>query len=161
MLTQKPDRWEQAEDRRAEQGERARDLAWTRLTQIPEPEFMMTGKYLLELLERCSDEKFGQDAIDFAITTGEITLTYNLEADCRRIFAPVAEPETPNAKPETVYDRLCATWRQVCRENDQQLVDSYIESGLMEEILRPVPLAVQTPVVARASCPSVPTEEAA
>ena len=43
----------------------------------------MMKNYLLRLLERCSEEKFGQDAIEWAIVTGLVRLTYDLDRDVR------------------------------------------------------------------------------
>jgi hypothetical protein len=40
-------------------------------------------KYLLNLLQQCSEEKFGQDAIEWAIFSGLVRLTYDLESDVR------------------------------------------------------------------------------
>lgn len=95
----------------------------------------MMGDYILQILERCSDQQFGQDAIQFGITLGLITLTYDLETDLRTIMGEPGRPETGK------YDALCEAWRRECAENNEHLVESYIESGLMEEILRPVSLA--------------------
>jgi hypothetical protein len=43
----------------------------------------MMKNYLLKLLEQCSEEKFGQDAIEWAIVSGLVPLTYDLERDVR------------------------------------------------------------------------------
>ena len=43
----------------------------------------MMKNYLLKLLEQCSEEKFGQDAIEWAIVSGLVRLTYDLERDVR------------------------------------------------------------------------------
>jgi hypothetical protein len=43
---------------------------------------MMKG-YLLKLLHECSEHKFGQDAIEWAIVSGLVRLTYDLECDVR------------------------------------------------------------------------------
>ena len=43
-------------------------------------------QYLLTLLQNCSDEPFGQDAVEHAIVTGKLQLTYNLETDLHQIF---------------------------------------------------------------------------
>lgn len=37
--------------------------------------------YLLNLLQQCSEEKFGQDAIEWAIVSGRVRLTYDLDRD--------------------------------------------------------------------------------
>ena len=42
--------------------------------------------YLLTLLQQCSEEQFGQDAIEWAIVTGLVRLSYELEADVRSIM---------------------------------------------------------------------------
>lgn len=41
----------------------------------------MMKNYLLNLLQQCSEEKFGQDAIEWAIASGLVRLTYDLERD--------------------------------------------------------------------------------
>jgi hypothetical protein len=43
----------------------------------------MMKNYLLKLLEQCSEEKFGQDAIEWAIFTGLVSLTYDFDRDVR------------------------------------------------------------------------------
>ena len=43
----------------------------------------MMKNYLLKLLEQCSEEKFGQDAIEWAVISGRVRLTYDLERDVR------------------------------------------------------------------------------
>jgi hypothetical protein len=89
------------------------------------------------LLQHCSEEKFGQDAIEWAIFYGHVKLTYDLETDVRTImgFVPDGLPD------ETNYDRILAAYRRQCQEYGEALVELYRASGLMEEILRPVPLA--------------------
>ena len=42
--------------------------------------------YLLTVLENCSDQKTGQDAVEHAIVIGALQLTYNLETDLHQIF---------------------------------------------------------------------------
>ena len=44
----------------------------------------MMKNYLLNLLQQCSEEKFGQDAIEWAIVSGRVHLTYNLDQDIRQ-----------------------------------------------------------------------------
>lgn len=41
----------------------------------------MMKNYLLNLLQQCSEEQFGQDAIEWAITAGLVRLTYDLDRD--------------------------------------------------------------------------------
>ncbi len=41
----------------------------------------MMKNYLLNLLQQCSEEKFGQDAIEWAIVSGLVRLTYDLDRD--------------------------------------------------------------------------------
>jgi hypothetical protein len=47
----------------------------------------MMKNYLLQLLEQCSEEQFGQDAIEWAIVTGLVRLTYDLERDVRETMS--------------------------------------------------------------------------
>lgn len=41
----------------------------------------MMKNYLLNLLQQCSEEQFGQDAVEWAITSGLVRLTYDLDRD--------------------------------------------------------------------------------
>ena len=43
----------------------------------------MMKNYLLNLLQQCSEEKFGQDAIEWAIVSGKVRLTYDSDQDIR------------------------------------------------------------------------------
>lgn len=43
----------------------------------------MMKNYLLRLLEQCSEEKFGQDAIEWAVGAGLVRLTYDMDYDVR------------------------------------------------------------------------------
>lgn len=47
----------------------------------------MMKQYLLNLLHQCSEEKFGQDAIEWAILSGLVRLTYHLEDDVRETMS--------------------------------------------------------------------------
>ena len=93
--------------------------------------------YLLRVLESCSEENFGQEAVEWAIVTGRVTLTYDLPTDLRVIMGSV--PDGPPG--ETNYDRIIEAYRRECREHSDALVQLYHASGLLEEILRPVSLA--------------------
>lgn len=115
--------------------------------------------YLLTILQQCSDEAAGQDAVEHAIMSGALKLTYNLPTDLHQIFdqhsaccdaPPLGETcnsagTCRHCRDHTTftrrYDEFIAAYRQQCSENEAVLVDSY--SGLLEEILRPVPLAHQ------------------
>ena len=43
----------------------------------------MMKNYLLRLLEQCSEEQFGQHAVEWAIVTGLVRLTYDFDRDVR------------------------------------------------------------------------------
>lgn len=47
----------------------------------------MMKNYLLKLLEQCSEEQFGQDAIEWAIFSRLVPLTYDLDRDSREIMS--------------------------------------------------------------------------
>jgi len=47
----------------------------------------MMKNYLLNLLQQCSEEKFGQDAIEWAVVSGLVRLTYDLHRDVREIMS--------------------------------------------------------------------------
>ena len=109
----------------------------------------MMKNYLLTVMERCSDQEFGQLAVEWAIVCGHVKLTCDLDTDLRQIFAEVepglspccgapplgGEPaaclcsrchdHTTFDKPTTRYDAICAGYRNHCRQNTELLVDSY------------------------------------
>ena len=66
--------------------------------------------YLLRVLENCSDEQFGQDAVEWAITNGYIHLTYDLDTDLRQIMGEPGKPETGK------YDEICGAYRRVLQD---------------------------------------------
>ena len=47
----------------------------------------MMKNYLLRLLQNCSEEQFGQDAIEWAIITGLVHLSYQLDTDAHAIMS--------------------------------------------------------------------------
>ena len=95
--------------------------------------------YFLKLLENCSEEQTGQDAVAWAIFTGRIKLTYDLQTDLTVIMGEPGKPETGK------YSEIIEGYQRVCQEHGGALVDLYESSGLLEEILRPVSLAQQNP----------------
>ena len=125
----------------------------------PISNFMGSMKnYLLTLLENCSEEKTGQDAVEHAIVTGALQLTYNLETDLHQIFdqrsaccdAPPQSELCPNHSGicrqcrdhvtfHTRFDEFIEAYQSKCQEHGDALVQLYHASGLMEEILRPMP----------------------
>ncbi len=46
----------------------------------------MMKNYFLRLLEQCSEENFGQDAIEWAVVTGLVRLSYKLDRDVGEIM---------------------------------------------------------------------------
>ena len=70
--------------------------------------------YFLTLLERCSDESFGQDAVEWALVCGHIHLTYHLDTDLRTIMGEPGKPETGQ------YDAICEGFRNHCQQSYQQ-----------------------------------------
>lgn len=63
----------------------------------------MQSEYLLSVLERCSEHSFGQDAIEHAITTGSIILTYDLDKDVQAVCAR--------------YDAIVTDYQQFCHNH--------------------------------------------
>lgn len=47
----------------------------------------MMKNYVLNLLQQCSEEKFGQDAIEWAVVSGLVRLTYDLDCDIRQTMS--------------------------------------------------------------------------
>jgi hypothetical protein len=71
----------------------------------------MLKHYILELVHLCSDETFGQDAVEWAIRTGLIRLTYRKHEDLRVI---VGEPGKPDSGR---YSEILEAYRQLlCKE---------------------------------------------
>jgi len=126
----------------------------------------MMKNYLLTLLEHCSEEQFGQDAIEHAIITGALELTYNLPTDTHQIFdwhsaCCCAPPRGENSPPSRGsvgddhpgvcarcgnhatfsqrYDEFCEAWRAARNEVNAQSMDAL--QPLLEEVNRSNPLA--------------------
>jgi hypothetical protein len=120
----------------------------------------MMKNYLLTLLEHCSEEQFGQDAIEHAIVTGALELTYNLPTDTHQIFdwhsACCAAPPRGEISPgddhpgicrhcgnhatfSQRYDEFCEAWRAARNEVNAQSMDAL--QPLLEEVNRPRSLA--------------------
>jgi hypothetical protein len=79
----------------------------------------MIKTYILELLRLCSDEKFGQDAVEWAILTGRIKLTYDKEQDLRLIVGEPGRPETGQ------YSEIVEAYRRTIHEQIERLLHSY------------------------------------
>ena len=86
-------------------------------------------EYLLKLLELCSDENFGQEAVEYGVVNGRVPLTYDLQTDLRTIMGEPGRPETG------CYDQLCAAYRAVVRQNTETLTGLYEHSGLLAAIV--------------------------
>jgi hypothetical protein len=102
----------------------------------------MMKDYLLQLQEQCSQEQFGQDAVEWAVVSGWITLTYNLENDVRTIMgAPNICPrcnhfEVPDSlkcdecgidldpKPRGQYDAICEAYRARRADLEEQTLQA-------------------------------------
>lgn len=69
---------EEWEDQQAERGDQLRDQ---------EIDFMMSKRYLENLLHQCSEHRFGQDAIEWAILSGWVKLTHQREQDVSLIMS--------------------------------------------------------------------------
>jgi hypothetical protein len=133
----------------------------------------VTKNYLLNVLQQCSEEKFGQDAIEWGIVTGRIQLTGDLQNDVRAIFQPRGEPmsnccsavsATPHGlgtepftytgfcsrchegavfQADSLYDEVCEGYQKVHRDIEAQTAEAM--QPLLEEILRPRSLAERIP----------------
>jgi len=67
----------------------------------------MMKNYLLTLLEKCSEEQFGQDVIEWAIVSGLVRLSYDLDADVRSIMLR--------------YDELIEAYRRSLSKANEEL----------------------------------------
>ncbi len=93
--------------------------------------------YLLDLLCSCSDQQFGQDAVEWAIVTGFVRLTYDREKDLRLIMGEPGKPETGS------YPEIVEAYQRVVQKNYEDLIESY--HPLLEELNRVLPLAMHAP----------------
>ena len=66
----------------------------------------MMKNYLLKLLQQCSEEQFGQDAIEWALVAGLVRLSYDLDADVRSIMLR--------------YDELIEAYRRSIAQANEQ-----------------------------------------
>ncbi len=70
----------------------------------------MMKNYLLTLLQECSEEQFGQDAIEWALHAGLVRLCYESDADVRSIMLRYDEIiEAYRRSNAQASDRLRAT----------------------------------------------------
>ena len=97
--------------------------------------------YLLRVIENCSEHAFGQDAVEWAIITGRVTLTGDLQTDLITIMGQPGKPETGQ------YDQICEDYRRSCNDLEEAVQQSTAFTGLLEEINRPIPLYDTTPHV--------------
>lgn len=97
----------------------------------------LTKNYLLRVLENCSEHQFGQDAVEWAIYSGWVTLTGDLQTDLKAIMGEPGQPETGQ------YDDICDAYRRRREELTQASLDAL--NPLLEEILRPQSLAQNIP----------------
>ena len=56
--------------------------------------------YINNVICECSDKSFGQNAVEFAITSGLVKLSYNFDEDVQRVMFN--------------YDRICDAYREHC-----------------------------------------------
>ena len=47
----------------------------------------MMKNYLLNVLQQCSEEQFGQEAVEWAILSGLVPTTYDLDRDVQEIMS--------------------------------------------------------------------------
>ena len=129
---------------------------------------MQQKRHIENLLHHCSGEQFGQDAIEHAILTGSLELTYDLPTDIHQIYdphsaccdapplgelSPVSEAVglpgglcrqfRNHATFSTRYDEFCEAWRAHRNELNHQSMDAL--HPLFEEVLRPYSLAERIP----------------
>ena len=77
--------------------------------------------YVGNLVCLCSDERFGQEAVETAIFNGRVLLTYKLEQDLELIMGPASLP----AKEPRLYDQLVEEYQAEVRRNLQALTPTY------------------------------------
>jgi hypothetical protein len=87
----------------------------------------MMKNYLLNLLHLCSDQQFGQDAVEWAIVSGFVKLTYNLEEDLRLIMGEPGKPET-GAYP-SIIEAYQSVIRREWTDDSKELLESILHAA--------------------------------
>lgn len=93
----------------------------------------MTKNYLLSIQQACSEELFGQEAVEWAIYSGRVALTGDLQADLVTIMGEPGKPETGQ------YDAIVEAYQRVTNEHGRALNQLYVLTGVLDEILKPMP----------------------
>lgn len=71
---------------------------------------MQQARYIDKLVSLCSDHKFGSEAVEWYILSGQVSLKYNdIEEDLRTIMGHPGYPETG------LYDKIIEDYQNVCR----------------------------------------------
>ncbi len=123
----------------------------------------LTKDYLLQIQQGCSEELFGQEAIEWAVYAGRVKLTGDLQTDLTLIMgAPNICPgcqhlEVPDSlkcdecgidlhpNPRGQYDDLIEAYRAATRDHGRSLAAVYRATGFLDEILKPQPLLPPLP----------------
>jgi hypothetical protein len=93
----------------------------------------MLKRYLENILHNCSEQSFGQEAVEWAIVTGRLKLKYELAADLHAIFDPLPDqPDDGVDKPLTRYDEIIADYQAQVQADSALLMESY--APLLEQI---------------------------
>ena len=79
----------------------------------------MMKNYLNDLACACSEELFGQEAVEWAIMKGLVKLTYDQESDLKTIMGIPGFPDTG------MYDQIIEDYQLEIRGNREMLVESY------------------------------------
>lgn len=98
-----------------------------------------TKNYLLQIQQNCSEELFGQEAVEWAIYTGKVQLTGDLQTDLVTIMGEPGKPETGR------YDEIIVAYQAASREHGRSLNAVYAATGFLDDILKPQPLLPPLP----------------
>ena len=71
---------------------------------------MKIKRYFETVLHHCSDQRTGQDAVEWAIVSGLVTLTYDLDTDLRTIMEQYSEIIT--AYQAHLHREAAPTWAE-------------------------------------------------
>jgi hypothetical protein len=94
---------------------------------------MKLKRYIENIICLCSEEKFGQDAVEWAIMSGHVRLTYDLQTDLMTIMGTPVMVETPIFGPAHPgqYDAIIEAYQKgvghnaEVSENEGLLIESY------------------------------------
>lgn len=105
------------------------------ILNLPQPKtlnhkpFVQTARYIENLVMQCSDETFGQDAVEWAIMTGRFNPSYHLETDLEAIMGDPSQPTIPSTLNLSKEPRLYDSFVEQYQTRQQADADALFQSA--------------------------------